>query len=291
FGQLDALLTEYPIDFVKWDHNRPLIDGGSAVRDGAPGVHAQTLGYYELLDRLRAAHPDVEWESCASGGARIDLGVLERAQRVWTSDMTDALSRQQIQRWTGLLVPPEYLGAHVSAPVNHQTGRQFSLYFRAGTAFFGDLGVEWDISRASAEDRARLADWIGLYKRHRPLLHGGRTFRLDTGSEAYWIHGVVSADRSEAVLGYVQLDEAVPEPVPFRVPGLDPTRHYLARDLAPAERAVHPALSDYRWAGDGLLLSGAGLATVGRPAPQPWPASALLVHVQAQPPTFPDPKA
>src|SRR6185503_4043595 len=73
FDQLDALLTEYPIDFVKWDHNRPLIDGGSSARGGAAGVHAQTLGFYQLLDRLRGAHPDVEWESCASGGARIDL--------------------------------------------------------------------------------------------------------------------------------------------------------------------------------------------------------------------------
>lgn len=282
FDQLDALLTEYPIDFVKWDHNRPLIDGGSGNRHGAPGVHAQTVGFYDLLDRLRAAHPGVDWESCASGGARIDLGVLERAQRVWTSDMTDALARQQIQRWTGLLVPPEYLGAHISAPVNHQTGRQFGLDFRAGTAFFGDLGVEWDISSASPADRERLAEWIALYKQHRPLLHGSRTFRLDTGSDAYWIHGVVSADRSEAVLGYVQLDEAVPEPVPFRVPGLDPDRQYLATELAPAERAVHPGLPDYRWAGDGLQLSGAVLAGVGLPAPQRWPASVLLVHLQAR---------
>lgn len=282
FDQLDALLTEYPIDFVKWDHNRPLIDGGSAARDGAAGVHAQTLGFYELLDRLRTAHPAVEWESCASGGARIDLAVLERVQRVWTSDLTDALARQQIQRWTGQLVPPEYLGAHISAPVNHQTGRQFSLDFRAGTAFFGDLGVEWDISQASAGERARLAGWIALYKRHRPLLHGGRTFRLDTGNDAYWIHGVRSADRSEAVLAYVQLDEAVPEPVPFRIPGLDPSRRYLATELAPAERAVHPSLPDYRWAGEGLLLSGAVLASVGLPAPQRWPASALLVHLQAR---------
>src|SRR6185503_15340131 len=150
----------------------------------------------------------------------------------------DALSRQQIQRWTGQLVPPEYLGAHVSAPVNHQTGRQFSLDFRAGTAFFGDLGVEWDISQASPAERARLAEWIALYKKHRLLLHGGRTFRVDTGNDAYWIHGVLAADRSEAVLAYVQLDEAVPEPVPFRVPGLDPTRRYLACQITPAERAV-----------------------------------------------------
>jgi alpha-galactosidase len=63
----------------------------------------------------------VEWESCAAGGGRIDLAMLERVDRVWTSDMTDALARQAIQRWTGQLVPPEYLGAHVSAPFSHQS--------------------------------------------------------------------------------------------------------------------------------------------------------------------------
>jgi alpha-galactosidase len=93
---------------------------------------------------------------------------------------------------------------------------------------------------------------------------------------------VCSADRSEAVLAYVQLDEAVPEPVPFRIPGLDPSRRYLATELSPAERAVHPSLPDSRWAGEGLLLSGAVLAGVGLPAPQRWPASALLVHLQAR---------
>ena len=41
---------------------------------------------YALIDELRAAPPDVEIESCASGGGRIDLGILERTDRVWTSD-------------------------------------------------------------------------------------------------------------------------------------------------------------------------------------------------------------
>jgi alpha-galactosidase len=50
-------------------------------------------------------HPGVEWESCAAGGGRIDLAMLERVQRVWTSDVTDALARQSIQRWTGQLGP------------------------------------------------------------------------------------------------------------------------------------------------------------------------------------------
>nr|MDQ2958405.1 alpha-galactosidase [Actinomycetota bacterium] len=278
FDQIDAVLGAHAIDFVKWDHNRALADGASGLRHGAPGVHAQTLGFYDLLDRLRAAHPGVEWESCASGGGRIDLGVLQRSERVWTSDMTDALSRQLIQRWTSQLVPPEYLGAHVSAPTNHQTGRQLSLDFRAATAFFADFGVEWDITAATDAERGRLADWIALYKQHRGLLHGGRMVRVDSAEDAHWSYGVRAHDRSEAVMAYVQLDETVHDPAPFLVPGLDPNRRYLAREIAPP---AYPELADGRWRGEGLELSGAVLAFLGLPAPQRQPLSSLLIHLRA----------
>ena len=48
-----------------------------------------------MLDELRAAHPALEIESCASGGGRIDLGVLSRTDRVWASDTIDAVERQR----------------------------------------------------------------------------------------------------------------------------------------------------------------------------------------------------
>ena len=99
--------------------------------------------------QLRTAYPEVAWESCASGGGRIDLGVLERVERVWTSDMTDALARQQIQRWTTQLVAPEYLGAHVSSHTSHTTGRTLDLDFRCATALFGAFGIEWDLTEAT----------------------------------------------------------------------------------------------------------------------------------------------
>ncbi|MGD0604057.1 MAG: alpha-galactosidase, partial [Streptosporangiaceae bacterium] len=148
FERISALLSEYPVSYVKWDCNRDMIDAGSGPRAGAPAAHRQALAVYALLDQLRRQYPDVEWESCAAGGGRIDLGMLERVQRVWTSDMTDALARQSIQRWTGQLVPPEYLGAHVSAPFSHQTGRYMPLSLRCGTALFGHFGIEWDITGA-----------------------------------------------------------------------------------------------------------------------------------------------
>ena len=97
--QISTVLGECGVDYVKWDHNRDLLEAGTNTRGGAPAVHEQTVAYYRLLDTLRGRFPNIQWESCASGGGRIDLGVIEHVERVWTSDMTDALSRQRIQPW------------------------------------------------------------------------------------------------------------------------------------------------------------------------------------------------
>ena len=58
-----------------------------------------------VADQLRAAFPQVEIESCSSGGGRIDFGVMERTQRVWLSDSNDALERQRIQHELPALKP------------------------------------------------------------------------------------------------------------------------------------------------------------------------------------------
>ena len=279
YDHIDAVLTEYPIDYVKWDHNRELADAGSAARGSAPSFHAQTIGFYQLLDDLREAHPGVEWESCASGGGRIDLGVLERVERFWTSDMTDALARQRIQRWTGQLVPPEYLGAHVSAPRNHQTGRQLSLDFRAATAFFGSFGIEWDITTATPAELARLAEWIAAYKRHRALLHTGRVFRIDMAQEQLYVHGVVAADGQAAIAAYVQLDETEHEPPPLIVPGLDPNRRYRTRQLLPATADHH---SNRPWRGEGRSYTGSVIGRVGIPAPGGAPETVTVIQLLAE---------
>jgi len=270
FERIDAVLRTYPVRYVKWDHNRALADAGSAPRGHAPGVRAATLGFYDLLDRLRAAHPGVEWESCSSGGGRIDLEVLTRVERFWTSDLTDALSRQEIQRWTGQLVPPEYLGSHVSAPVNHQTGRHLPLDFRAATALFGHFGIEWDLTAADPAQRARLAEWIALYKELRGLLHSGRVVRCDTTQPAVYGHGVLTPDA--AVVAYVQLDEQAADPEPLVVPGLVPERVYLARHLLP---------DGPPWPGDGMRFTGAVLGEVGMPAPARRPQTITVVHLTA----------
>jgi alpha-galactosidase len=288
-AQVSALVSEYGIDFIKWDHNRDLME---AVRtDGAivdrPAVHQQTAAYYALLDRLRAAHPALEIESCASGGARVDLGVLAHTDRVWTSDCNDALERAQIQRWTSLLVPAEVMGTHIGPPTAHTTHRTLDLSFRMLMAMQGHAGLEWDITSCDDDELEALAAWSGLYRELRGLLHSGDLVRADDpdpGESGIVVTGTVAPDASEAAYTVAALHTG-PQAVPglVRLPGLDPTRTYRVRVRAEAglPQTVQHAGPAW-WEGaltEGLELSGALLGSVGLPMPVLAPAQGLLLHL------------
>jgi alpha-galactosidase len=275
-GRLSALLAEHDIAYLKWDHNRDLVDAGRSG-SGLPGVRTQTLAAYRLLDELRARHPGVEIESCASGGARVDLEILQRTDRVWASDCNDALERQAIQRWTGVFLPPELIGAHVGGPRSHTTGRTQSLSFRAATALFGHQGLEWDLRDAPLD---AVRSWIEFVREWRPVLHGGTVVRADRFDDAAWLHGVVTG--SAALYAFVQLTTsplAVPEPV--RLPGLDPSRVYRVAAAYPAGEPDSVQLHAPPWLDTGIELPGAVLATVGLPMPVLSPEQAVLLTVRA----------
>lgn len=117
FDRIGKVLADHDIDYVKWDHNRvlPMPDA------------AQTRGSYALIDRLRATFPHVEIESCASGGGRIDFGILQRTHRVWLSDSNDAVERLRMQHNAALFLPMVVTGSHVGrAPATHRDGSSTS---------------------------------------------------------------------------------------------------------------------------------------------------------------------
>jgi alpha-galactosidase len=281
-SRLDALLSDHDIAFVKWDMNRDHVQGSGA--GGRAGTHAQTLAVYRLLDELRERHPDVEFESCSSGGARIDLGILQRAERVWTSDCNDAFERQTIQRYASLLIPPEVIGAHVGPPTAHTTGRTHPLATRAATALFGHFGIEWNLLTLDDAELAELAAWVALYKRHRELICGGDAVRVDHDDPHAHVHGVLAADRSEALVAYAQLESAqalLPRPV--RIPELDPDRRYRVELVRPAgsERPRRWMTHARTAVESGVELSGRQLAAHGVRLPALDPESVELLWIEA----------
>ena len=275
---VSKVIAENGIDYIKWDHNRVLVDAGSR---GRPAYTAQTLAIYALFDELKRRHSGLEIESCASGGARIDLGMVNHVDRFWTSDNNDALERQTIQRWTMQFIPPELLGTHIGPSPSHQTGRALSLTFRAITALFGHAGIEWDISSISKDERTQLKAWIAYYKSKRSLLHSAEMVRIDNGSENY-LYGVVSIDKRDAIFAYAQLQpEVTSHPAKIVLRGLDGSKKYSVIAVtdfgAPALMAITPS----PWLENAVVASGDALMKVGLPAPILRPESAFLIEVRA----------
>jgi alpha-galactosidase len=282
--QIVSVVHEVGVDFIKWDHNRDLVDAGSTVT-GAAGVHAQTRAAYGLIDEIRAQCPGLEIESCSSGGARVDLEIIERTDRVWASDCIDAHERQTIQRWTSQLLPPELVGSHVGAGRAHTTGRQLDLDFRAVTALFGHFGIEWDLAAASEQERADLAGWVATYKRHRRLIHTGSVVRRDLEDGDVMLTGAVAPDRSEALYSVAQLARHVTWPQDrVRLPGLDPAATYRVVGVHPrGPRSASEDRTYPRWWWDGVRLPGTVLSEVGVHLPALDVDHACLVHVERQP--------
>lgn len=272
FAQLCAIFDEYPIDYVKWDHNRDLIDSGTAP-GGEPAVRAQTIAYYRLFDALRERYPRIEFESCSSGGGRIDLEVMERAARVWVSDNIDPEERQRMLWWTGQLLPTELMGSHIASGRSHTTGRWHDLNFRAATAVFGHLGIEWDLAEATPEELTALSGWIGWYRRNRRVLHTGSLVRVDLPDPEVYLKGIVADDKAIFSLSALRVSPCASLGL-LRFPGLDPEARYRVTMI---DHQLIPPTHWVGWRGlDSPVLSGRALETVGLRAPHLQPGTAVL---------------
>jgi alpha-galactosidase len=284
---IDALVTRYGIDYLKWDHNRDLHEAVRRGSDGRdlPGVHAQTLALYRLIDTLKRRHPGLEIETCAGGGGRIDLGILQRTDRTWPSDCNDPVERQAIQRWTGQLLPPELVGSHAGPEQAHTTRRVTSQSFRLATALFGHAGIEHDLTRCSREELDRLAAWARMYREFRPLLHQGRVVRADVRDEATMLHGVVSGDAAAGLFCWARLATS-PEGQSGRerFPGLAADLEYRVRIRGDAGYPSMHQTAAPAWlsqALDGWVgIPGAVLTVAGLPMPTLNPEQAMLIEVR-----------
>ncbi|MDH4413334.1 MAG: alpha-galactosidase [Rhizobium sp.] len=279
FAKIDAVLSNHAVSYVKWDMNRDLTH--VAGRDGKAKTSAQTRAVYALMDRVRAAHPDVEIESCASGGGRIDYGALKRTHRVWTSDCTDALERLEIQRGASVFVPPEILGSHISASPNHQTGRRHSLSFRALVALAYHLGVELNPLELSDEERTELKVYIEAYKRLRGLFHApGASFRLEPLDGRY-VWGAASPEKIVVIVGQgPQMVGEQPAPLylPESVTRLGGT--WTISSILPAEpEFIRISEGQKRLLSGGVPFSLDMAGASGLPLPMLKPESALLLEL------------
>ncbi|MEO1641049.1 MAG: alpha-galactosidase, partial [Pseudomonadota bacterium] len=268
YDRMSAILRDHQIEYIKWDHNRvlPMPDA------------AQTRGSYRLIDRLRADFPHVEIESCASGGGRIDFGIMERTQRVWLSDSNDALERLRIQHDAALFLPLSVTGSHVGPRQCHTSGRTLDISFRAWVAAQRHMGFEMDPRELDETEAAVLREVTSWWKFNRDWLQRADILRLDTADPAVLAEMQLAREKDRFVLfaGKAATSAQI-APRPLRLTGLDPDAMY--RIVLANRNSLH-RLSRGTTAlkTDDLELSGAYLMRYGVTLPWSFPERMWVVE-------------
>ena len=238
FHIVDTLMTKYPdIDYIKWDANAPVMSHGSQYQTADNQSHLY-IGYHEglkkTLERIRAKYPDVTIQLCASGGGRVNWGLLPWFDEFWTSDNTDALQRIYMQWGTSAFFPAIAMGSHISATPNHTTFRTVPIKFRSDVAMSGRLGMEIQPANMSEEDKALCRQAIEDYKKIRPVVQFGDLYRLlspyDNKGAASLMY--VNPEKDDAVFFWWKTDPSYGQKMPrVRMAGLNPDKIYTVTEL------------------------------------------------------------
>ncbi|MED7787684.1 alpha-galactosidase [Francisella sp. 19X1-34] len=274
---MSDILNEYKISYVKWDMNRDLIQPGNI--DNKPSYHNQVIATYKLLDELKTRFPSVEFESCSSGGARIDMKVLEYTNRFWSSDCNDPLERQKIHRSLSQFYPPEVLGAHVGPNIAHTTSRANNIEYSLITSFAGHLGFERNLLELDEVELQVVKKYIKLYKDYRDLIHSSDHYYFDTDTSQI-AQCFLSKDKSKGLVTLFQntiSKNTIPRALKFS--GLDKTKTYKLRALNKLSNTGYAMKQTPNICNDEVVLSGKALESFGLNIPIMHPQSAILISI------------
>ena len=274
FRTVDDLLTASPdITYVKWDCNRHITQPGSTYLAPADQQNLfidYVTNLYDVMARVSARHPNVQMMACSSGGARVDYGVLRYFDAFWPSDNTDPVARVRIQHGYSYLFPAAAMCNHVTRMGDRP------LKFSFDVASSGCLGMDLDVAKLSAADKAFAAAAIANYKSFREVVLEGDLYRLESPNDGPRTSLMyVTPDRSRAVLFVYQLKAAAAKALTLQ--GLDPARQYAVRELNV------PADTTSRLGIDGQTLSGQTLMSDGLAPPTHDAVDSAVVELVSSP--------
>lgn len=225
YNMLDNLLTTYDIDYIKWDANRPM----SQTNVEKDVWYKHIAAVYDIVRNLKIKHPNVLFEACASGGGRIDYGILGIFDDFWTSDNTDAYDRLFIQENYSYIYPIKAMRAWVTDCPNFLSRRIIPMKFRYHSAMMGTLGIGCNILKFSEEEIELSKKLIEEYKEIRHIVQEGDFYRLEnTSKNKYKLYQYINGEEG-LVFAFLPQSELGHRGVNIRLRALEKESNYLVK--------------------------------------------------------------
>ncbi len=195
---MDKLLGENNIKYIKWDMNRPFSEiGADNLKDGKELWYRHSKAVFDIVDALKKKYTDVQFEACASGGGRTELGSLSHFDMVWPSDNTDPVDRLDIQQGYSLLYPIKCMRAWVTD--TNKKARPVSMAFRFAVSMQGSLSIGADLTKLNKKEIEDCKKYIALYKKIRHTVQFGSLYRImNYDEDKIYFTGYVNKDKTQA---------------------------------------------------------------------------------------------
>ncbi|MEJ0091693.1 MAG: alpha-galactosidase [Limisphaerales bacterium] len=230
WNTIKDILSVPGITYAKWDCNRYLTQPGSSYLTPDRQSHLwidYVNALYALMDKTAKTFPDTELMLCSGGGGRVDYGALKYFNEFWPSDNTDPVTRVSMQWDYSYFFPMMAIASHVT----HWGQRP--MHFACSVAMSARFGMDLDLTKLSAEDKAVCAGAIAAYKQIREVTALGDLYRVEDPHQGFrGVINFVSPDQARAVLFVFQLADG--QKTVARPQGLDAAKRYMIHELNPA---------------------------------------------------------
>lgn len=175
------MVEDYGADYIKFDYNQDLGIGADG-EEGSFGSNLESAAdaYLQWADEMRAKFPQVIFETCASGGMRMDYKTLSHFSLISTSDQTNylkyayiaanvlsAVLPEQAAVWSYPVdsfgepnTPFEPTEAWVEANISRER-----VVFNMINAFLGRMHLASHLELLSAEKFSLVKEGVAYYER------------------------------------------------------------------------------------------------------------------------------
>ncbi|HLY17641.1 MAG TPA: alpha-galactosidase [Bryobacteraceae bacterium] len=256
---VDRLIRDYGLGWIKIDYNIDIGERFDPPGDTRTGdvLYRHVQAYYAWLDELRAAHPGLLVENCASGGLRFDLGILRHSHTTWLSDMVTPRESAQLAYGCTIEFAPEVCNHWMVGDDDHGHVDQakppgwWDFLFRI--PMNAQFGISSRVFEWSPELRARAAANVAMYKRLREVIEGADVYHLTAqpahnDPEGWMAMQYVSPDARRSVVLAYRLGNIQPREI-FKLRGLGAGTYHVSQDGRPIGAYTAKELS-----GTGLAL-------------------------------------
>lgn len=168
--------------YLKVDYNDNIGIGVDGAESLGEGLRQHLEGVVRFFQRLRAEIPELVIENCASGGHRLEPGMIGLTSMSSFSDAHECREIPIIAANLHRLMLPRQ--SQIWAVLRAQADLRRTVYVLAG-GFLGRLCLSGDFETLRPSQRALVSRAVALYKRVAPLIRRGRSHRYGPEVKSY----------------------------------------------------------------------------------------------------------